>query len=517
MGPLDELARRFGRLRARLVERGYTPTRVSRELLFEDRARAFPVSLPTDRCTTWIALGGGAIRDLALIVYDVDGAPLVRSSGRGEGALVHVCPPDGPERHYLELRAREGAGAVVLAAFASGVGEGEGFEGLFDELVAPTVPFAGVEAALAADRQALRDRGLRAEGPPQYRPMGEGQGWRLPVRLVQGHCYVFVARGGEGLEDVDLYLHVAGAEVGRDLGPDAAPRVEYCPAEDAEGTLEVRAFAGAGAVGVAVYVGTRPDDGPPPPRVERSTAEEDAADGLRRELERLRAQAFHSPIFLVQDATVRPSEVRVHDVTLGPGCGVVVAAGTPSELDLDLYLLDAQDEATVRDRDVRVRRGGFVAACPNEVRAFRVLVKAYGEGHYALATLLGEFPSLAALRLAASGLLDGTPLDEQWVEVVEGERATIAVPHADCLRVVAAGDHGVLDVDLLLRSGDRLLSSDTGAAPWASLDRCPLEPNLGPLELDVVGYRGEGRVILRWFGPRADDTERARPGQMGGP
>lgn len=498
LGPMDALAQRFGRLRRRMYNRGYgRAQQMQRTFALEGEGVGIPVDLENGRCTTWIALAGGGLRDLRARLYDGDGRELAVDEARGEGALLHVCPPPLPaitSPHYLELRASEGSGAIVLGAFVSNIGIGEGFEELFDGVVSPPVPFLDVEEALADVRQAMRERGMDVEGEPEFRRMAEGQGFRRAIRLESDRCYVVAALGGEGMEDLDLFLYDAsGAEVARDLGPGSNARLEHCPQEVGSGTLEVRAFEGSGAAGVIVFSG--PEAAPSVPELD---VVEQAAPlaVLGGEIDALVARGLVDPLYLVQDGSLGPGETRTHEVVLGPGCGLLVGAGGPGELDLDLYLVDSEGRAV--DVDTRVQRTARVGACPTEQRAYRVTVKAYGRGRYALARARApEANDLAELRAATARAVDVESPSRRRMSLEEGERARLDV--MGCIEAVVGGDDGVEDVDLQLVGPDgELLASDTGPAPWASIRHCPEEGVPVSAALEVVVYRGRGEVLVEW-------------------
>ncbi|MEM9074531.1 MAG: hypothetical protein AAGE52_38910 [Myxococcota bacterium] len=502
IGPMDALARRFGRLRRRMRDRGYgNAQRLQRRFVLEGQGIALPLDLPAGECTTWLALAGGGLRDLRASLYDGDGYETASDDVRGEGALLHVCPPASETNpapstapYYLELRALEGSGAVVLGAFSSPVGEGDGFDELFAGVVAPPVPFREVEDALVEVRDALRERGLVALGEPIFRRLAEGQGMRRPLELAGGRCYVVVARGGEGVEDVDLYLHDArGGEVARDLGPDAHPRLEHCPDQAHAATLEARAFQGSGAVGVIVLSGEPREHEPPPPeRVEG--AEPLAILGTR--LEELEAKGAGTPIYLVQDASLSPGETRTHEVLLGPGCAYVVGAGGPGELDLDLYLVDAEGRSV--DRDARVQRTARVGVCPPEPALYRVTVKAYGRGRYALARApVPVARDVAELRLFGVRNPEPVEMQSSRLRLTEGQRTQLPMPPARCFEAIAGGMDAVADVDLRLRDEQgELLASDTGPAPWARVEHCA-DGNVRA-SVEVLLYRGQGEVEVQW-------------------
>ena len=509
IGPLDALTRRLGRVQRRLENRGYGPARLTtRFFALEGRGVALPFDLPRGRCTTLVTLGGGSIRELELTLYDGDGREVAIDAARGEAGLVHACPTEregqGSAPHHLVARPGVGDGAIVLAAFVTSPSDGEGFDALFQGVLAPIAPFFDAEEALAGVRASLRERGLRPDSEPAFATLAEGQARRVPVRLEEGRCYVVAARSGDGVRDVDLFLYdEGGAEVARDLGADAEPRIEHCPRAAGRGTLELRVFEGAGAVGWVVWSGVDDREGAPPPTGEVGPETvDDPFAALAAVAAPLVARGYGEPIFLVRDAAIGPTETRTHEVALAPGCTLVLGAAGPGEVDLDLYL--ATDEG-ITDRDTRVRRTAKVAACVDQPRTRRITVKSYGRGEYALAILgappdiddlaeLRSEPSRAALvergfRMVGEQRLDAASLERQPVP-------------PGCIAYLAAGSEGLDDLDLLLRDDDeQLISADTGPEPWATLERCPEEAEEAPAAtLEIVPFTGEdGEVLLQWF------------------
>lgn len=509
-GPLDALNRRHARLRERMRRRGYgEQVGLARVVVLEDHDAVLPLDLEVGSCTTFVALGGGSIRQLGMSLYDGEGAETANDSVRGEGALVHVCPQaeEGVAHRpfYLVLRGREGAGAVLVAQFQSAPGRGEGFDSLFEGVLAPRIAFRAVEDHLARTRGALRARGFVPLGTPLLERVTEGAVVRVPLELDAGRCYVAVGRS-DGLRDIDLYLFdAAGVEVDRDLEADAEPSIEHCPSEAGRHTVELRAFEGAGAVGVMVMVG------PGRPEAARAeTLEPDAeplADpGLAIEVlaAPLRERGFMAPLFISRDAAIVPGEVRTHEVVVGPGCALVAGVASHEGMDLDLYLGDANGREL--DSDTGVHSSARVRACRNAPTVLRVAVKAYGgDGTYALAVLRApeEVASLQALRLeeaiAPFRLRRYSEIAAFDAELAEGERVRRAFPpleRGQCVAVAAAGEDGVEDLDLFLLDGQGvLITSDSGPASHAAISRCAEGPEA--LTLELAMYRGSGRVAVR--------------------
>ncbi len=510
-GPLDALNRRHARLRERMRRRGYgSEIGLARELLLEEHGVALPLDLKTGECSTFLALGGGSIRDLALAVYDGEGQEAATDAVQGEGALVHVCPQaqDGVEHRpfHLVIRAREGAGAVIVAQFRSAPGEGDGFDGLFEGVLAPRVPFREVEGHLARSRSALRARGFSPLGAPLLERVTEGAVVRVPLELEAGRCYVAIGRG-DGVRDIDLFLFDgAGVEVDRDLAGDAEPSLEHCPDEGGRYTLELRAFEGAGAVGLHVLVGPgheTTDDAAP--GIDERAPALGADPSLAIEVlgAPLRDRGFGPPLFVSRDAGILPGEVRTHDVVIGPGCSVVIGAASHEGMDLDLYLADETGREV--DRDTAVHSTARVRACRRAPSVLRVAVKAYGrDGSYALAVLRAPptIATLLGLRLeeASAPFELRSYVERQTIEaeLQRGERMrhVLALAAGECVAMTAAGDEGVGDVDLFLRDeADQLLTSDSGPAPYAAVSRCVERAER--VTMEVAMYDGAGRTAIR--------------------
>jgi hypothetical protein len=491
---------------------------LGRELVAEEHGVAIPLDLPVGACSTFLALGGGAIRELDVSLFDDAGALIAADSTPGEGGLVHVCP-QGAGAHrpfHLVLSARRGTGAVLVGHFRSALGAGEGFEGIFDDVLAPRVPFEQIEEHFAQARGALRARGFQPSGEPTLRRVGEGGTLRVPVTLQAERCYVVVGRS-DGVRDIDLFLFdTSGAEVARDLAADAEPTLEHCPAAAGRYTVELRAFEGAGAVGVLLFEG--PGMAPAEPGVETIAESRASEPSLVVEMltAPLRRQGFPQPIFVVTSEPILPGEVRTHDVVVGPGCALLVGAASREGIDLDLFLVDGSGREV--DRDTAVHSTAKVRACRSTAGLMRVAVRSYGgDGRYALAMLRAPdaVSSLRELRLeeatsiySARGYAGFTTLN---ATLGRGERfeQNLAVPAGRCVAVVAAGDDGVEDLDLFMRDAERmLLTSDSAPAPYAAVARCSDQDE--DLSLEMLMFRGAGsvraRVLVFGGGEQADGS-----------
>jgi hypothetical protein len=514
--PLDAITHRLSRVRERLRLRGYRELpRQSRAFVIEGRPRVIPIDLPSGSCSTFVALGSASLRDLRLSMFDAEGATLATEELAGEAGLVHVCPQTRASTMpaYLAVEAREGAGTVALAELTSAPGEGDGFEGVFDDVLAPREPFADVEAQLASARSVLRARGFLPDGASTIASVAEGGSVHATHDLETGHCYLVMARAASSVTDADLFaFDAAGAEVARDIGDGSEPSFERCPSERETLAVEVRAFAGRGALGVQVLVGPGRDDGT---RAETAPSEVSTALDATQDADdpsltvgvsaaALARLGFGVPLFVAEHARIAPGDVVTHEAILGPGCSLVMAAASSDQIDVDLYLADTAGREL--DADTAVRSSAVVRSCETSPSVRRIAVKAYGrEGSYALAIVrapasISTFEALRAAEAEAPFRARGfVPRESSDAELAEGEHRSrsIEVAAGRCVAVIAAGGLGIRDVDLVLSDASgATLASDTAPAPYASASACASADASLLVRCEVVAFRGAGRATL---------------------
>ncbi|MBK8169216.1 MAG: hypothetical protein IPK60_02590 [Sandaracinaceae bacterium] len=520
-GPLDALARRFARLREVMRERGAREVRgPARYFALESEGVSVAVNLPVDKCTTFVALGGGAAQDVVATVYDRDGEEVVRDDIANEGALVHVCPTEA--RHhtqlatfYLALESPAGGGAILVAQFESPRDAQLHFDNLFAGVLVPEVPLREVEVLLARSRSALRARGFSPVAPATYDAVSEGGVVRRSLVMREGRCYAIVARASEGVRDVDVSLFDAdGAEVGRDLRGDAEPVLEHCPASPGQYRVDAKAFTGAGAIGLLML------EGPPGAEVVRRAVAQtspttvaspgNGARLLRGSIATLVARGYQEPQEIAVQAQTSPGEVRTHDVAFGAGCSVVLGVASSDEMDLDLYLSDAANHRDL-DEDSGMQPVARVSACVSDPTTLRIAVKSYGSSaSYDLMVLKAPnaIRDITALRLdesSASFRSRGyVTTSESHLSLDEGEHQSrpVVIERAGCVAFAVAGEDGVDDVDMFLRDTEgRLVARESGPASYASVSGCT--DGRETLTLEMVMYRGSGAVVLaRLEGPR---------------
>jgi hypothetical protein len=517
-GPLDALTRRYARLRQRLADRGETASSgPARWFVLEGEGASAPLDLPTDRCSTFVALGSGGLRELRLTLYDGEGREVARDAVAGEGALVHVCP-DGSTGshapHHLVATSESGVGALLVAGFTLDARARPNFDGLFDGLLTPQVARGLVESRLAQAREPLVARGLTPLGEASFHVLSEGGAVRRRESLSAESCYPAIAAATDELTDVDLFAYDAqGAEIARDLGHDAAPALQICPLEAGPHTVEARAFAGAGGIGLQLFEAparARALDGTSRLVEEagepRSTPDDDEDLApmavLERVLATLAARGYGRPEPLESGGVIAPGEERARVFAAPAGCVVVLAAGSGRGADLDLALHDARGDVLAENTTVQtVARAAFCRASAGDVR---VSLKAYGRaGRYAVAVVPAprSIRTARALRLdeARAALVDRGYRNASMRELAlsEGEPHVVDFPvrAGMCAALIVAGDLGLADVDLFLRDDtSTLLARDSGPAPFASVSRCAETDEA--LRVEVLAYRGSGSVAV---------------------
>lgn len=126
-----------------------------------------------------------------------------------------------------------------------------------EELEAPIPSGASVEqiVELKAKKYAA---GFVADAPPVSGELSEGGRSDHLAVLKAGHCYRIVAAGGEGVEDLDLFLYEPdGVQSQQDPGEDRYPalgvQAEICPYQPGAYRIQVHMYRGQGPFALRVY------------------------------------------------------------------------------------------------------------------------------------------------------------------------------------------------------------------------------------------------------------------------
>jgi hypothetical protein len=100
--------------------------------------------------------------------------------------------------------------------------------------------------------------GMAAHGKTMTGTLAQGARSDHLVVLEAGRCYRIVGVGGEGVQDMDLFLYdPAGVQANQDSGQDRYPvlgkQIEICPISAGAYRLQVQMYEGGGEFAVGVY------------------------------------------------------------------------------------------------------------------------------------------------------------------------------------------------------------------------------------------------------------------------
>lgn len=119
-GPAGALEPRFLAVHNTLAAMGMAQTGpIHQGLLAEGREARLPLDLPAG-CTTAVAIGGDAMRDVDLSLVDAQGRSIAHDTTAEPEATVRVCL-DAPGAYTLVVRAASGAGSWVAATWQGAV------------------------------------------------------------------------------------------------------------------------------------------------------------------------------------------------------------------------------------------------------------------------------------------------------------------------------------------------------------------------------------------------------------
>ncbi|MDI7268418.1 MAG: hypothetical protein QME96_10525 [Myxococcota bacterium] len=225
------------RVKARLEALGYRvadggePAGEARQLVIRTHA----LSLSANRCYAFGGVGGPAVADIDLFLYDSAGNEVVADEAQGATPLVQVCPKQD-ERFRLDVAMRRGDGPYRVVR---------------GESPALGAEVRGLDTVARSRLRAVSDRirtaELRPLGAPNTRRLSERGVMRFQDDLQQGACYLLVAVGGAGVIDIDMaVLDPSGDRVAWDDEPDAMPTARFCVSAAGTFATDVRMIEGSG-------------------------------------------------------------------------------------------------------------------------------------------------------------------------------------------------------------------------------------------------------------------------------
>lgn len=405
--------------------------------------------------------------------------------------------------------------------------------------------------------------GMAQWGPAQTGNLRAGGRRSFDFVLPAGSCYKFIATGDADIRDLDLHVARGGSEVARDTATDNFPVASYCATEESRVSVEVKAVSGRGEfafgiyqgsaqnpgltqvsnpgqppqnpallgpqgqpqqgqVNVQVQVGIAPGPGPGPQP--QPAQPRPPTDPLTARLLQLAGNFAPGSALVGQvrrGAASRGDSVN-YAYTLVPGhCYTIVAAGSPSATDIDLYLFDPNRRRVTSDRD----RNNFphISHCAALPAAYRIEVKMYrGDGPFAL----GVFDAQGVARAPAPAPVQAPPrpaapdplvsrLAEVASQVAPGSAAVsqvfrgagdthdrvdfpVNLQSGRCYTFVAVGAPSVTDLDLYVFDPNRSrVASDRERNNFPHVSHCAGLP--APYTIRVQMYRGSGPFVMQVF------------------
>ena len=129
--------------------------------------------------------------------------------GEQAAAPLVIAPP--PRRAVASAAAPRSSADLALPTAPADAPEPEALRFFLDHLAAPAVPPSsgappGVATIALANTALGEAAGLAAQGPPAFARLLGGQRLSVPVSLPRGRCATYLAQGGLGVIEIDLFL-----------------------------------------------------------------------------------------------------------------------------------------------------------------------------------------------------------------------------------------------------------------------------------------------------------------------
>jgi hypothetical protein len=367
---------------------------------------------------------------------------------------------------------------------------------------------------------AVRNSNMPANGVVAY-----------PINAQRQACYTIVAIATPGANLDMLVLDPWGRRIAYNVDPDSHPWVTTCPGIDGRAVARLQMASGSGEYYYAVYQGSptvranlssvfggAAETGP-------TTAQLDPGTGAR--IQTLTAQLANESFRQISDPhgiVFGRREDRNYQLNLQEGhCYVFATFGGQGARDTDAYLLSGGGEELVTESSDRLDAN--VRYCPPTTGVYQLRARMFsGEGPlftvgYVQQRAATPAPEPVTAVIASSTVAPG--LDENFRLLDADMRArgydamgastrgqlaqagtqdfAVSLEGGKCYAILAVGDNGVRDLDVILLQGERELDRDVEADPRPVVRVCP-EQN-GDFTIRIRMYSGQGNFIYapyRW-------------------
>lgn len=381
--------------------------------------------------------------------------------------------------------------------------------------------------------QLLRQRGYSALGPAIHGSLAPNGLIAYAVAATPGACYAIFALGDQPGQDLNLTVTDPSARtIAYDVRPDSHPYAVVCPGVSGRLAARLQMLAGEGGYYYAVYQGpsnSQPDlaaffgAGQAAPQVQSAQLDQATNQRITAVEQRLTGERFrrvYGPIGIV----LSEGMTRQFPATLQAGtCYAFASFGGPGAADTDITLVDGSGNEI--ERDVETAADGMIRYCPTAAGAYNLVVKMYtGNGPlFTLAYQQGapeqgaqQTQVVAATSTATAGLeenfrlLDGDMRARGYENMGDAQRGQLAeaavqnypieLEGGKCYAILAVGDNGVRDLDLLLVDGaGATVDRDVEQDPRPIVRVCPTRS--GSFRMQVKMFAGAGNFVYgayRW-------------------
>ena len=404
-----------------------------------------------------------------------------------------------------------------------------------------TGPAGGAQVS-SDPRQALEqvDSYLSSQGYTRIGPAVRNQ--NLPANGVIAYgidaqaqlCYTIVALAQPGADLNMIVQDPAGRQIGYDVNPDPHPWVTACPGQAGRAIARLQMASGGGEYYYAVYQGSpqsRPDlaaffSGGGGQAQEQTVAIDPQTAQRLQALDQTMAQQSYQRISDPYGVAYQSREDRNFALNLEEGsCYSFATLGGAGARDTDVFLVDGSGNELARDVSTSVDAN--VQFCPTTSGQYTLRTRLYdGTGPVFTVGYVqargGQQPATQQTNVIAAQSTAGAGLEENFRLLDADMRArgyegmgdptrgslsesetrdfSVSLEGGKCYAILAVGDNGVRDLDLILSDPrGRQIDRDVEEDPRPIVRVCPEQT--GDYTMQIKMFSGAGNFVYapyRW-------------------
>lgn len=386
---------------------------------------------------------------------------------------------------------------------------------------------ADPRTALNEVDQLMQQSGYRPVGSAVRNPNMPPNGMiAYAIEAQSSQCYVAIAIGQQTSNLNMVVLDPAGQTIGANVDPGARPFVTVCGAQGRL-TARLQMLSGGGEYYYVAYqgaAGSQPDlAGLLGGRVQATGQQAQLDPTTNQRLQaldaQLRGEGFTPLMQTPYGEQLGEREERFFNLNLEAGrCYVFATLGGPGTTDTDVFVQDASGTQLARDNSTNI--DAVARYCPTASGSYRMRALLFGGQGPLFATgyVQGGAGSSNAIGTAQQGggveeryrLLDADIRArgyETYGDVSRGElqqggsqQYTLQLEGGKCYAILAVGDNGVRDLDLILNnSGGQEIDRDVETDGNPIVRVCAEQT--GQYTIQISMYSGQGSFVYapyRW-------------------